>query len=419
MSARGRRRAPLALLVAGGLLGGAVLTGVPAGPAVAASPCLEQPATPIRDRAPAERSLSAQRAWQTATGAGVLVAVVDSGVDTRNPHLTRAVRPGTDLVGGAGGAPGTTDVWGHGTALAGIIAARKIEGSGLVGLAKQADILPVRVFVADDAQAADAGTGPSAQRIAEGIRWAAGHGAQIINVSQSTNVDTPALRYAVRAATAAGALVVASAGNRDTAENKEDHVRYPAAYPEVLGVAAVDADLQPTTASIHGPQVDVAAPGASVLAPRPGGGDCVLGDTAPSSSYATAYASAAAALLAERFPDETPAQWKHRLEVTAARAGADVRTDETGWGVIRPDEALAFVDDGSAVGPTSPAFPEAPRATPTPAPIVVAHEADPLAPVRAQAVWWALAGAAVIAFGALAWRLVTAGAGRSARRGPG
>lgn len=109
----------------------------------------------------------------------------------------------------------------------------------------------------------------------------------------STDVDDPALRAAVRDATARGSLVVASAGNRNTADDKADDARYPAAYPEVLSVAAVDAELRPTDASIHGEHVDVAAPGAQVLTVYPGAGDCWYATTEPAPSWSTAYASAA------------------------------------------------------------------------------------------------------------------------------
>ncbi len=353
----------------------------------------------LDEEPPALARLGAQEAWRLATGQGVLVAVVDSGVDDRNPHLRGVVRDGFDVV--TGDDAGRTDTWGHGTAVAGIIAARRVTGSGVIGLAPRAQILPVRVYHAEGDQAAEQDVQPTPGRIADGITWAAEQGAKIINVSMSTDADDPALRAAVRDATARGSLVVASAGNRNTADDKADEARYPAAYPEVLAVAAVDAELRPTDSSIHGPHVDVAAPGAQVLTAFPGAGDCWYATTDPAPSWSTAYASAAAALLAERFPDETPAQWARRLEVTAARATPDERTDTTGWGVIRPDLALQHVDGG---GPTPGSTP---RATTAASPIVVQDVVDPLAEARRGAVWWALAGATVVALVALVWRLVS------------
>jgi membrane-anchored mycosin MYCP len=359
----------------------------------------------ISTRPPALDRLSADLAWTTATGAGVLVAVVDSGVDSSNPHLTSAVVVGADLVGADVETTGRTDVFGHGTAVAGEIAARAVPGSGVVGLAPDATILPVRVYYADDEQAARSGVAPDAGRMAAGIAFAAAQGARVINVSMSTTVDDPALRAAVEQATAAGALVVASAGNRNTADDKADVPHYPAAYPDALSVTAVDVDGNATDDSIHGAHVEVAAPGTNVLTTLPGGGDCVLGVEA-SSSYATAYVSAVAALLVQEHPDETPAQWAYRLEVTAARLHPDQRDDLVGWGVVRPASALNFVDDGSAAGPDSPTYPR-------PEPQVVAAQvidtsvaASPLAGPRRDAAWWVLGGLTAVTLTALGARLV-------------
>ncbi|WP_199422639.1 S8 family serine peptidase [Actinotalea solisilvae] len=353
--------------------------------------CTPEKVQYVAQEPPALNRLGARDAWRTATGAGIVVAVVDSGVDPANTHLTPAVLPGVDVVGLEGDPRGWTDTAGHGTAVAGIIAARPWEGSGLVGLAPDATILPVRVYYADDEQAVEAGVQPQTGRIAEGILWAVDNGARVVNVSISSTVDDPVLRDAVRVATERGALVVASAGNRTTAEDTTDSPRYPAAYDEVLAVTAVDAGDSATEDSIHGPHVEIAAPGTDVLTTFHAAGDCVLGGAA-SSSYATAYVSAAAALVAQAYPGERPAQWAHRLTVTAARFVADARDDWVGWGVVRPSSALAFVDDGSAPGPPSPAY-EAPVVTPPrPADLELGAPEDVLAPAQAVSTWWLLGG---------------------------
>ena len=90
-------------------------------------------------------------------------------------------------------------------------------------------------------------------------------------------------------------------------------------------------------------------------------GDCYLGDDAGSTSYATAYVSAAAALVAERFPSEGPDLWAHRLEATAARDRRDARDDAVGWGVVQPVEALTAVLDDALAGPLLPGASPAPR----------------------------------------------------------
>ena len=387
---------------------GATLVVAAAPPAAAAdSACTPDVVRYSADAPPALARLGAARAWELATGAGVLVAVVDSGVDPGNAHLAGVVEPGTDVVGLAGDPAGRTDDAGHGTAIAGQIAARRTGESGVVGLAPAARILAVRVYYAADSAAAEAGTAPRTDRIAAGIRYAAENGAAVINVSISSTVDDPELRDAVRVATERGALVVASAGNRTTTDQTQDSPRYPAAYPEVLAVTAVDDLDQVTEDSIHGAHVDVAAPGTNVLTAFHAAGDCMLAGGEASTSFATAYASAAAALLAERYPHESPAQWAYRLEVTAARARVDARDDIAGWGVIRPYDALAFVDDGSAPGPPSPVAAPVPPAAAAAQTLELGARADPLAPARVASTWWLLAGAAAVV-GAVLASLLTA-----------
>lgn len=354
----------------------------------------------VQEPPPALARLGADAAWQLATGAGVTVAVVDSGVDVRNVHLTDAVLAGVDLVSPERAGNGWTDPAGHGTAIAGLIAARHYEApgvvSGVIGLAPYATILPVRVYVADDDAAREAGTAPRTDRMAAGIRYAAEHGAQIINVSVSSTTNDPDLEQAVHEATALGSLVVASAGNRLTSEDTTDSPRYPAAYPEALAVTAVDDVDRPTEDSIHGPHLGIAAPGTNVLTTFLDGGDCMLSGANASSSFATGYVSAAAALIAERYPDETPAQWAYRLMVTAARPQAGTRTDLLGWGVVRPWAALAFVDDGTAAGPPSPVHPAGVVAEPTLPVIELSDRSDALVTARTSSLWWVLGGAAAL-----------------------
>jgi len=306
------------------------------------------------EQPPALDLLQADIAWERATGAGVLVAVVDSGVDAANAHLSGAVVGGIDLVGDGTNPDGTSDVNGHGTAIAGQIAARSIPESGVVGLAPDANLLSVRVYRSDDDQSVKAGFGPSPDRLAAGIRYAADSGAQIINVSMSDDAGSPALAEAVAYATQAGSLVVASAGNAATTDNLTPAPRYPAAYPGALAVTATNESAGATDDSIHGPHVEIAAPGMTILTSATGAGDCIYAAEAPSSSFATAYVSAAAALVAQAHPEETPEQWAYRLMASASRADPDRRDDLLGWGVAQPFEAITLLPDASTRGPESP-----------------------------------------------------------------
>ncbi|MFJ3489338.1 S8 family serine peptidase [Leifsonia aquatica] len=325
---------------------------------VAADTGCTDAATLIPQRPPALNQLQAPSAWDVTRGAGVVVAVVDSGVDAANPHLSGVLAGGTDLVGDGVGSAGYADGYGHGTAIAGQIAAQTVDGSGVQGLAPDARILSVRVFAGTDDQAVAAGTGPSISRLAAGIRFAADAHAQVINVSLSTAVDDPALRDAVAYATAHGSLVVASAGNRDSSlaveKDQQDGARYPAGYPGVLGVAATGASGVVTDDSIHGAHVALSAPGQNVLTAANTGGDCVYASSAPATSFATAYVAAAAALVASAHPDETPAQWAYRLTASAIRPHPGTRDDESGWGVVQPYEAMVLVPGAETAGPPNP-----------------------------------------------------------------
>lgn len=305
--------------------------------------------------------LGLRDAWQFSRG-GVLVAVVDSGVEASNQHLTEVVLPGLDLVGRG---DGRTDTYGHGTAIAGQIAARAVQGSGLVGVAPDARILPVRIFIDNQEETVKAGKGPDPLRAAEGIRWAADQGAKVIAVAQSTTQDVPALRAAVEYADSRGALVVASSGNASDNEDEDaTALRFPAGYPSVLSVTAVGADGLPSDAVVHGVHVEVAAPGQQVLTTFLNAGDCILAGEAASTSYATGYASGVAALVAAAHPDETPADWEYRILATALRSSRSQREPNLGWGIIAPSDAVNFVNDGRIEGPVNPRYPAPVRQVP-------------------------------------------------------
>ncbi|MGV8886060.1 MAG: S8 family serine peptidase [Microbacteriaceae bacterium] len=300
--------------------------------------------------------LQYQQAWTRTKGKGVVVAVVDSGIDVRNKHLRSVVIGGINLVGDGENPKGFTDLTGHGTAIAGQIAAQLIPESGVVGLAPDARLLSVRVFRATDDGAVREGFGPKTSRIAQGIVWATDAGAQIINVSMSQTTNSPALASAVSYATSRGSLVVASAGNANTADDDTPGPRYPAAYDGALAVSAADDAGVVDDASISGPHVQVAAPGKNVLTSATGSGDCMYATEGPATSYATGYASAAAALVASVYPSESPAEWAYRLMATATRSSPDVRDDSAGWGVIQPLDAIRLLPSAGTRGPASPFF---------------------------------------------------------------
>lgn len=341
--------------------------------------------------------LGAEDANRLATGKGIVVAIVDSGIDASNPHLAGVVIGGVDLVGDGERADGMSDTTGHGTAIAGQIAAQPVPGSGVVGLAPDARLLSVRAFRSTQQQDVDKGYGPTSQRLADGIHWAADNGADIINVSMSQDTDSAELRAAVEHAAAVGALVVASGGNRASDADAADAARYPAAYEQALGVSAADSSGRATESSIHGPQVDVTAPGGNVLTAAAGGGDCIFAGDAPASSYATGYASAAAALVAEAHPEDPPAGWAYRLTATALRADADNRDDVNGWGFIQPFAAIELLPDETTRGPVSPYFDTTESAARPPvATVDPDHGASPFLLTREAALFTAIGGASLL-----------------------
>ncbi|MFZ4841581.1 S8 family serine peptidase [Mycetocola saprophilus] len=347
----------LAVVGCAAMLGtGAVVFPAAAGisPAIADDACTPGVIGRIAGPPSALTQLEATPAVPGRTGAGVTIAVVDSGIDVTRPQLADALVGGISLINDGERPDGFGDPNGHGTAIAGLIAARPAPGSGVIGLAPEAKLLSVRVYRDTDKEADKDGFGLDAGRMAEGIRWATAHGAQIISVSLSDDLDTPELRAAVTEASAAGSLVVASAGNRTTTRNVTDSPRFPAAYPEALAVTAVDTVGAPNDSSIHGDHIEVAAPGQDVLTTATGAGDCRYSVDAPSTSFATGYAAAAAALVAQAYPSETPREWAYRLMATADRPNADKPDPLRGWGLIRPFDAIALHPDTDTRGPASP-----------------------------------------------------------------
>ncbi|MGW1837628.1 type VII secretion-associated serine protease mycosin [Streptomyces sp. BBFR2] len=284
--------------------------------------------------------------WKQATGKGVRVAVIDTGVDVKNRQLAGAVdtRSGRNLLPKnlkdengnkieRGKENGITDSVGHGTKVAGIIAARPMHGTGFTGLAPGATIIPI--------QQNDAEGHGTAETLAAAIRYAAGPArADVINISQDTAdaVDpAPELKEAVDEALAEKTVIVASAGNDGLGGNVKE--TYPASYEGVLAVAASDRNNERAAFSQSGEFVDVAAPGVDMISTVPGGGHCSDDGT----SFSAPYAAGVAALLKEKRPGWTPRQINAQIMQTAERAipGHDRLV---GWGVVDPVRALTEAD---------------------------------------------------------------------------
>ncbi|MFD4321654.1 type VII secretion-associated serine protease mycosin [Streptomyces sp. NPDC058548] len=293
----------------------------------------------IRARQWGLQALHTTEAWRTTKGEGITVAVLDTGVDAQHPDLEGSVLTGRDLVG-FGAARGDRAWARHGTAMAGIIAGHghgPDGGDGVLGIAPDARILPVRVILEGTDKSRDKARKTRGTALAEGIRWAADHGADVINMSlgddsKSAHPDAgedAAVQYAL----AKGVSVVASAGNGG---EKGDHISYPAAYPGVIAVTAVDRYGTHASFSTRRWYATVSAPGVDIAIADPdrryyeGWG----------TSAAAAFASGAVALVRSAHPDLTPAQVKRLLIDTARSRPKGGRSDAKGYGTVDPAAAI-------------------------------------------------------------------------------
>ncbi|BAJ31099.1 putative peptidase S08 family protein [Kitasatospora setae KM-6054] len=294
------------------------------------------------------------------TGQGVVVAVIDTGVDANNPQLAGKVVAGRDFLGENVGkdqqrpeGDSLTDKVGHGTKVAGIIAAAANPKIGFVGLAKDATVLSIRQ---NDAE----GHG-SVLTLARAIDEALAKGAKVINISQDVRVeadpakpageerftDEKQLTAALDRAEKAQVVVVASSGN-DGAEGPT----YPAFYESVLAVGASDRNNERAGFSQYGDFVDVAAPGVDMLSTVPGHGQCTDNGT----SFSAPYVSGVAAILRGMHKDWTAHQIRTVIEQTAQRTEHG-RNKYIGWGVVDPVKAVQYT---TVPGPSESPHPDAP-----------------------------------------------------------
>jgi subtilisin family serine protease len=247
------------------------------------------------------RRVGLPSAWDRTRGAGnLVVAVLDTGVDAGHPDLSGAILPGSNLVDLAAG---PVDDNGHGTAVAGIIAARTDNHLGIAGICWTCSILPIKVLGAD-------GTGDTGQ-VAAGIVRAAAAGARVISMSLGGPADDQTLDDAISYAAGKGAILVAAAGNNGTSAPF-----YPAANPDVIGVAATNESDHVYPWSNFGPWVQIAAPGCNA-APNLAGGYILFCGT---SSAAPVVAGLVALQLSEQ-PNASRKEILDAIEGSAAPIG--------------------------------------------------------------------------------------------------
>ncbi|KFF60374.1 peptidase S8 [Cryobacterium sp. MLB-32] len=276
-------------------------------------------------------------AWNTTRGAGVTIAVIDTGVDSTVAELSGAVVGGAD-VSGLGSPGGQTPVGsdkqdsGHGTMVASLLAGRGTgEGTGMIGVAPEADILSVSVAFGDSAS-----TVSNDDQIAEGIRWAVDNGADVINMSLTRNTlfwpeswDS-AFLYAFEH----DVVVVAAAGNRGSGTTE---VGAPATIPGVLTVAGVDREKTASfDASSQGITISVAAPSEQLVGAVPGGGYVLWDGT----SAAAPLVSGLVALVRAAHPNLDAAEVMSRVIESANPNGQTTPSPIYGNGLIDANAAV-------------------------------------------------------------------------------
>lgn len=287
-------------------------------------------------------AMQAEQMWELSTGKNITVAVIDSGVDASIPDLQGRVLKGLDL---AKDSPGDeqTDYDNHGTGMASIIAGtgNVASGGGSFGLAPGSKILPIRLR--DNTNKVNGATGNKYfnDDLSVAIRFAADHGAKIINASVGDSIGgSQKLADSVKYALDKGVLIFAAVGNTADEGNL---IEYPAGTPGVVGVGAIGKNLHKSDFSQYGAQVDLSAPGVDMVHGCSGGTRlCKTSGT----SDATAVVSASAALIWSKYPDWTNNQVLRALLKTAgAPTSGAKRNDYVGYGIVRPRIALKAPGD--------------------------------------------------------------------------
>lgn len=297
--------------------------------------------------------MSAPAAWDIQTGSPTtVVAVLDTGIDLDHPDLAGQLWvnsgeiPGNHQDDDGNGyvddlhgwrflheedgtpdqSPLIDDNNGHGTHVSGIIAARGNNGHGIAGIAWGSQVMVVKVLD-------QRGIGTYSD-VAEGLIYAADNGAHVANLSLGGETSNTILQDAVNYAHAHGTLIVASAGNTSSA------VQYPAACDNVLGIAASTLYDVRASYSCYGPEVDLTAPGSSILSTCEGGGYCYKSGT----SMAAPHVAGLAALIYAERPIFGPDQVAQLLTETAQDLGSPGKDEYTGWGRIDAYRALVRLE---------------------------------------------------------------------------
>ena len=299
-------------------------------------------------------------AWTRTTGtANVVVAVLDSGIDSLNPEFAGRVVPGFNAITGEADSPSnfapTDDDAGHGTHVSGTIAAAADNGTGIVGIAPAVSIMPVKVLSGD-------GEGDFGNLI-DGVDWAVAHGARIITMSLGGTLSPSAVSYVQHtfdSAYAAGAVVIAASGNDGIVQDQ-----YPCNFSHVICVGSATNDgTAVSTFSTRTTALALVAPGERIASTLPGGGYGYGSGT----SMATPHVTGAVALLRALRPSLTPDEIFAGLTETARPIDPSGRNPASGFGLLQVGAAVDRIAGPAPMATPTPTPTPVPGASPTPTP---------------------------------------------------
>ena len=284
------------------------------------------------------QSIDLEGAWSVTRGrAEVVVAVIDSGVSRSHPDLEGKLLQGRDFLNGDNE---PEDDIGHGTAVAGIVAAAGDDQIGIAGVALEARVLPVKVGSVD---------GAPISILAQGIIWAVDQGAAVINLSLVADQTSVALQDALLYAYDNDVPVIAAAGN------EPDAVTYPGAYEQAISVGASTFWGTVTDFSTRQNRVDLIAPGASILAPWWSPADGNTWTSVTGTSFAAPMVSGTLALLLSIDPELTVEELRTLLRDSALPVSGDTPVPGAGAGQLDAGAALRTLLERSLAATWAPA----------------------------------------------------------------
>lgn len=267
--------------------------------------------------------IGAPTAWDTSQGAGVTIAILDSGVDVNHPDLVARLVPGYNIYSGN---TDLTDVCGHGTAVTGVAAASSNNATGVAGVAGAASLMPIRVAYADSTTG---GCTAYYSTIASGLTYAADHGARVANISYGGVAGSSTIMSAANYMKSKNGLVFVSAGNNNIDENITSD-------GSMIAVSATDTNDAKASFSSWGSFVTLSAPGVSIVTTDNSGGYSTWQGT----SFSSPLTAGVAALLMSARPDLSGTQVQSLLYSTAVDLGAAGLDPVFGYGRVNAAAAV-------------------------------------------------------------------------------